>query len=79
MISATAAIAIIMIGIRGVVSFSLKLVEVRFLGSVEGDCEVEFSIEELEEVGLGVSLGKGNGAAVGVVSTGAEGKGCVWL
>ena len=72
-ISKTATIAIIAIRIKGNVSFGLMLSEVRFFGSVVGDCEVEFGIGDVGKVGSGVSLGEGNGVVVGVVRTGAEG------
>lgn len=77
MISTAAAIAIITIESTVVVSFRLKLSEVRFFGSVVGDCEVELLIGGIDGEGAGVSLGEVDGKVFGVVSTGAEGKGCV--
>ena len=72
MIIAAAAIAIITIRIKGVVSFKLMLSEVRFFGSIVGGSEVELGIGEVGREGLGVALGEAIGVAVGVVRTGAE-------
>lgn len=73
MINTDAAIAIITIESIVIGSFRLKLSEVRLFDCVMGDCEVELLIEGIDGEGAGVSLGKVDGKAVGVVSTGAEG------
>lgn len=77
MISETAAITTITIEIAAVVSLRLKSCEVKFFDCVKGDCEVEFLIGGIDGEVAGVSFGKADWKAGGVVRTGGEGNGCV--